>query len=298
MKTHAPSFPLHLTLCLSKVKASILSLNCLLSTVLLLGLQCQPVQAELPSNDSTSDALALKSAPNLKPNFELHPHKAIYSAKIKKGLSIKGEATRELKRQGEHWLYRFDVDSIAANIKEQVLLDWHEGHVRPLNYDYSLSGFFIKTRKRQARFDWAQNSATGKRNKDKWQLTLDGGELERLGYQLQLGADFAQNKPQVDYRIVHKGRIENSQFKLLGEETIDTVLGTVASRVVKKIRAADKKRETLLWFSIDQPLLLLKMTQKEKDGEEYEVQLKQLVYYDATPSKTDRSQPSKPQYNQ
>jgi hypothetical protein len=211
--------------------------------------------------------------------FELHPHKAIYSAKIKKGISISGTATRELVKQGEQWLYRFDVDSMAADIKERVLLTWRDNRVIPSQYDYSLSGFFIKDRHRKASYDWIKALATGQRNDDKWQLELPDGAVDRLGYQLQLAADIASGHSTVNYEIVHKGRIEPSQFAIVGESVIETILGKSNAILVKKVRAPEKKRETFLWFSKDKPLLLLKMTQKEKDGEEYEVHLKKLDYY-------------------
>ena len=54
---------------------------------------------------------------------ELVAHKASYTAKIKKGLSIKGKAVRELKKSANgQWLYSFNVHSFVADIDESTLL--------------------------------------------------------------------------------------------------------------------------------------------------------------------------------
>ena len=81
---------------------------------------------------------------------ELLPHKAKYSAYIKKGISMKGDAIRELKplKNGQ-WLYRFDVESFAADIEESTIFSWNDGRITPLNYKYILSPFFASDRKRK-----------------------------------------------------------------------------------------------------------------------------------------------------
>lgn len=209
----------------------------------------------------------------------LHPHKATYSAKIKKGLSINGTALRELSLQNGGWNYRFDVDSMMAKIDESLSFKAEASKLRPLKYRYDLSGFFIKNRHQSANFDWTNKTISGKRNKDKWQLALDNHPLDRLGYQLQLASDVYSGQQEMSYQVVNKGRIETNRFAVTGEEQLDTALGSMPSIVVKKVRAEGKKRETFLWFSKDYPLLLLKLTQKEKDGEEYEVNIQELIHY-------------------
>ncbi|MDX1451005.1 MAG: DUF3108 domain-containing protein [Oleiphilaceae bacterium] len=209
---------------------------------------------------------------------ELIPHAASYTARIKKGISMNGSAIRELKPLGEgKWIYRFDVDSTIADIKESVVFDWRDSRVIPTQYNYELSGFFVRDRQQDVQFDWQKNKALGKHDGKRWQVDLPSGALDRLGYQLQLLMDVATGKQQMDYEVVHKGKLRESQFRVLREERIATVLGELDSIVVEKVRAPDKKRETLLWFAKDDHSLLLKMLQKEEDGEEYEIILKEVL---------------------
>ncbi len=208
----------------------------------------------------------------------LTPHAASYTARIKKGISMNGTAIRELKPLGEgKWVYRFDVDSTIADIKESVVFDWSGSQVLPTQYNYELSGFFVRDRQQDVQFDWQRQLAKGQHDGKQWQVKLPPKALDRLGYQLQLLMDVALGKTDMQYEVVHKGKLRDNHFQVIREERIDSVLGEIDSIVVEKVRAPDKKRETLLWFAKDDHSLLLKMTQKEEDGEEYEIILKEVL---------------------
>jgi len=206
---------------------------------------------------------------------ELVPHKATYTAKIKKGISIKGDAVRELKKldNGE-WLYRFDVDSFVADIKESVHFSWLNNKVIPRQYSYKLSPFFSKNRTNKYAFDWQNKTIKGVYNNKRWLIKdIPDNSFDQLGFQLQMIMDIKANKPDMYYQIVRKKELNQSHYQIVGDEVIDTKFGKLNSILVTKIRAKKKKRKTHMWFSKDYPVLLLKMLQLEKDGEEYEITL-------------------------
>ena len=216
---------------------------------------------------------------NAQKSFTFEPYTATYSAKIKKGISLSGTAIRQLKKKGENkWEYRFDVESLPVDIRETVVFEWQDSKVTPRNYHYLLTGILIRDKERFIEFDWKKNSASGQQRKDKWTIDIPEFAQDRLSYQLQLLADIAVNKTPLQYQVVHKGRIEESNFQVIRKEKIPTSIGEQNSIVVEKIRAPDRPRKTLLWFSESQPLLLLKMYQLEKNGEEYEIILQSVTY--------------------
>jgi len=206
---------------------------------------------------------------------ELIPHTASYSAKIKKGISIKGQAVRELKRGKDgQWLYSFNVDSFVADIKETTRLSWHEQHVIPHSYQYKLSAFLARDKRKEVQFDWEKMTATNPLKKHRWSITnIPKHTLDRLSYQLQLGMDLQSGKQEMVYQVAHKGKLRQNHFKVTGEEKINTTLGEVDSITVIKVREKSKKRKTHMWFSKKIPILLLKMIQVEKNGEEYEINI-------------------------
>lgn len=211
--------------------------------------------------------------------IELTPHKAFYKSNIKKGIKIKGSAVRELKKISDTtWLYRFSVESFAADIAESVTFEWANQKVRPQKYDYLLSGLFIKDKFQKVKFDWKNLSANGQHNKNQWSLPLEDNSLDRLGYQLQLLVDVAlqteaKTPALMEYNIVHRGKHRPSTFEIVDTEPLKTKQGEWQTIKVIKKRDEDKKRETTLWFSTRYPFLLMKMIQIEKDGERYELNL-------------------------
>ncbi len=212
-------------------------------------------------------------------SVELKEHEATYIAKIKKGVSLKGKATRSLKRlEKNKWLYRFDVESFVADISESTVLIEENQQIKPIQYDYKLSAFLMSDKKRQVKFDWLNKTAINPLKKGNWQLNnIPENTYDQLSYQLQLLLDVSNEKIDMTYYLAHRAKLRESQFIVLGKEVIDTQFGKLKSIVAKKNRDDDAKRETFLWFSEDFPLLLLKMTQKEKDGEEYEIELDSAV---------------------
>lgn len=213
--------------------------------------------------------------------FELVPHSATYSANIKKGVKIKGKAVRELRQidaQQNKWLYRFNVDSFAADIRESVVFSFATGQLKPEHYTYQLSPFFGRDRKRQVVFDWANKLSTNPLKKGGWKITnTPDNTYDRLSYQLQLLQDFDQKRAPVEYNIAHKAKLRPSRFAYTRTETLDTALGPASAVVVTKVRDEGKKRQTVLWLSTEYPMLLLKMTQIEKDGEMYEISLDSAI---------------------
>ncbi len=206
---------------------------------------------------------------------ELVPHKASYTAKIKKGISIEGEAVRELKKsQNGQWLYSFNVKSFIADIDESTLLSWHDNQVVPHLYNYKLSAILARDKLKKVNFDWSKMTAINPLKKKGWAITnIPSNTLDRLSYQLQLGMDLQSGKQEMLYHVAHKGKLRENHFIVTGEEKINTAFGIIQSISVEKVRDKAKKRKTNLWLSKQYPFLLLKMVQVEKDGEQYEINI-------------------------
>lgn len=204
----------------------------------------------------------------------LQPHSASYEAHISHGLSLSGKAHRELiKQQDGSWSYRFHVDTTPAEITERSIFELVDRQIQPKSYDYLLSGFLIKDRHQSVVFDQKNGTLNEHYKKKQWSLDSLPDTLDRLNYQLQLQLDVGVGKPDLVYRVIHKGKFREYRFQVLGREPIDTKLGTKEAIVVEKVRDGEKQRETKLWFDQSPPFPLLKMIQTEPDGEYYEINI-------------------------
>ncbi len=206
---------------------------------------------------------------------ELVAHKASYSAKIKKGISIEGQAVRELQQsENGQWLYSFKVRSFLADIDEATHLSWQNNKVLPHSYNYKLSAPLTRDRRKKVNFDWDKMVALNPLKKKGWTITdIPQNTFDRLSFQLQLAMDVQSGQQDMRYGVADKGKIRENRFRVTGEEKIQTAFGVINSISVEKVRDKGKKRQTTMWFSKQYPFLLLRMLQVEKDGEQYEINI-------------------------
>lgn len=209
---------------------------------------------------------------------DLTPFEASYTAAMEKGLSLNGTAKRTLSSQGNDvWLYRTDVDSFIVSIDESLVFRWEDGHVIPMRYRYRLSGFLISDRKNSIDFDWSAGMATGEYKGKPFELALEEGLLDPLGYQLQLHQDIKNGKREMTYRVLDGNSIDTDRFAVITGENMSTGNKQSATLKAEKVRE-DSKRQTLMWFSPEQNFLLVRLRQVEPDGSTYELKLKEAEF--------------------
>ncbi|WP_417567909.1 DUF3108 domain-containing protein [Marinobacter sp.] len=207
-------------------------------------------------------------------NTGLTPFEASYTAVLQKGMSLNGTAKRTLTSQGNDiWLYRTDVNSFIANIDESLILRWEKGRVVPIRYRYHLSGFLIKDRKHSIDFDWPAGVATGEYKGKPFEVELEGGVLDPLGYQLQLHQDIRGGKRDMTYKVIDGRSIDEETFAVINGGQISTGGDRTGTLKAEKVRK-NSKRQTLMWFSPEQDFLLVRLLQVEPDGSTYELKLK------------------------
>lgn len=208
----------------------------------------------------------------------LTPFEASYTAAMEKGLSLNGTAKRTLTSQGNDvWLYRTDVDSFIVSIDESLVFRWEDGRVIPMRYRYRLSGFLVSDRKNSIDFDWSAGVATGEYKGKPFELALEEGLLDPLGYQLQLHQDIKNGKREMTYRVLDGNSIDTDRFAVINGETMNTGSKQSATLKAEKVRE-DSKRQTLMWFSPEQNFLLVRLRQVEPDGSTYELKLKEAEF--------------------
>lgn len=209
---------------------------------------------------------------------ELTPYEANYSAAMSKGVSLSGSGTRSLSDQGNNvWLYRTEVESFIADIDESLVFLWEDGKVVPLRYRYRMAGFLIKDREQSIDFDWQTGIAKGKYRGKSFELALEKGALDPLGYQLQLHQDLKAGKRDVTYQVIDKGRYDEDRFAVIDEESRSASGRNLNTLKAEKVRDEDSKRQTLMWFDPDQDYLLVRLLQVEPDGSEYELRLQEAT---------------------
>ncbi len=215
--------------------------------------------------------LAALSLPASLMAAELQPFSASYTADWKQ-LPFSGKAERSLQVQDDGtWKLDFSASMLVASLNETSWLTLHNGDVQPQKYRYSRTGLG-KSKKIKQNFDWTTQIATGSDRDTPIKATLIQGVQDKSSYQLALQRDIAQGKTSVSYQVLDGDELDTYDFRVLGEESVETMVGTVDAIKVERVRdPTQSKRITILWFAKDWDYLLVRLQQVEKDGKEYQI---------------------------
>ena len=203
----------------------------------------------------------------------LQPYRASYTAKFN-GMPI--EAQRELSRHGQGYRLQTLASNLLGKMREteQIHLD-ERGRIRIDGY-LSKRSFFGSKREEKLVIDHQLNKAIYTRKKKRRETPLQPDYLGPISYQLQLRRDLAQPNSPLKYRVISHGKIKHFQFERLGNELVSTGLGDISAIKIRRVRDS-KERETIFWMAKEFAYLPVKVWQREKNGESYEMTLKSFT---------------------
>lgn len=215
---------------------------------------------------------------------------ATYSATFN-GMPI--DVTRKLSRTADgyavtvtakNWLGSMqEIETFHIDRKDRILVDSYS----------SQRLFFGVSRRENLVIDRARALALYDAKKKHREIPFLDNYFGPLGYQLQMSRDLANTQNKYCYQVLMRGKVKDYCFEPTGAQVLDTALGKINTVQMRRIRE-DQQRETVFWLAPQWDYLLVKLWQKEEDGETYEIILsaatvdgKQLrAYYPADTNAT------------
>jgi len=185
--------------------------------------------------------------------------------------------TQTLTQQDKNqWLFELRANNPIGTLTQQSHFSLNEVNQISAKKYLHHRKVILKNDKLNIAFDWKKKIATTTHNEKEYRLSLKGGELDELNYQLALRCDLLAGLNEFSYQAVERKKIDRIDFKIIGEEKIITELGTLDTVVVKRIRDTNS-RSTTLWFAKELNYLMVKLLQEEhKDTEAYLLYIKTL----------------------
>lgn len=207
----------------------------------------------------------------------LSPFRAIYTTEMDLGISLSGEAVRELRRDpGDRWHFSSEASAMMAGIREVSEFDYADRKtIRPFRYDYHRK-VLGKSRRASLDFDWAAGKVTTVVKDQPWKMTVGPGTQDKLSYQLQMRLDLKAGLQTLSYQVADGGKLKTYNFAVTGQEQVETPYGTFQAVRVVRDRGKDADRQTLIWFAPELDYLIVRLQQTESDGKTYALLLKNL----------------------
>ncbi len=152
--------------------------------------------------------------------------------------------------------YGLVADGGIATIREYSVFSIGESNLRPLDYNYrrKIMGFGGKE---ELNFDWKNQQAVYVKNgKKKKRHTLKVPIYDPALYQLQLQLDlYVRNQqssksdfaePKLKYRYMHKKKLRNREFKVVGKNTFNLQGNQYEALVLERV-SLDPNKTTTIW---------------------------------------------------
>ncbi len=182
-----------------------------------------------------------------------------------------GVMTRELKLAtdgGYRFTSHFATSGLAAALKPLAIDESSrgvvdEGRFVPHEYRYTRSSG-RKKKETSTKFEWSSLQAIGNTDGRDWQVTLKGGELDQLVYQLALAGDLSSKVTELRYSVPEGGKLQDYPLTQRGTETIESGGKSISTLRVEYLRK--DKRRTTLWCDPAQDFLPVQIEYREKDG--------------------------------
>ena len=148
------------------------------------------------------------------------------------------------------------------------------GLLKPVYYSYKRSGD-RKKRDVSIEFNWETNKIKNTINGDFWHMPIQPAVMDKLLYQLAIMYDLHNGQTPVSYLIADGGGIKTYSFEKLGEETIDTPLGSFSTTKMLRHKPGSSRR-SVFWCAPALEYLPIKVEHTEKDGSKTVAVIKSL----------------------
>ena len=210
----------------------------------------------------------------------LRPFKAEYALYAKNTRAA--QVIRSLARLDDgSYEYRSETKTVGLialfrklHIVEASRLRLEESLLQPLFYRYQRTGY---RKKRDVSIEFNRDTGRLKNtiNGDSWQLPMEPAIMDKLLYQLAIMHDLQHGRTPASYRVADGGGIKTYHFEKLGEEVVETPLGSF--NTVKMIRhRPDSDRKSVFWCAPELNYLQVQVEHTEKDGSTTVAVLKSL----------------------
>lgn len=145
----------------------------------------------------------------------------------------------------------------SDRVSERSILRHEDGQFKPLSYVYHYTGRHKDVMDRLD-FDWEKKQIKSLRDGKITTLALTPGIYDKQVYQLAMREELESGKKRFVYRVADRGKIEEYELLVTGEEPVVTSLGKVDTIKVEK-------GATTLWVAKAYDYTVVKI-EKQEDG--------------------------------
>lgn len=212
---------------------------------------------------SETDPVAKTSTPT--------PFEAQYKATYN-GSEFEDVVSRKLERLPDGtYRHSYSADHLLYFLHEESILELKGCTTQPLRY-MSKRGNVFRKHERTLEFDWKQQVARFNDDGTKGEFKLGTDTIDPMSVYLRIACQITADLGVLNYSETDDDHIEAREYRMLGKETLDTPTGKIETIRVEKVHK-NKKRQTYLWLMVNNPVVVVRVRQKDTDGSIYSLDL-------------------------
>ncbi len=228
-------------------------------------------------------SLAVVSLPQTNTPAVFKPKAYTATYVVSRNGSALGNATVSLSMIGNgRWVLTSNTTGtgIAAiagvEIDERSVLRWNEGRPETIDYSFNQKAGW-KNKQRSIKVN-PQAKLIDSQDKDKiYVLKYEAGVLDRHAVTVAVMQDLSEGKRgDLLYSVADRDELQTHLYRVIGNEKMQTALGSLNSVKVQRIRETSNGRVTTLWLGTDKQFVPLRIEQKEADGDVIQMQITSL----------------------
>ena len=168
----------------------------------------------------------------------------------------------------------YEVETNAAGIAvffsndhiiERSVWRRHGEVLKPHEYRYDRSGG-RKEKRVAVDFLWSERMARNTSHGRTWKMPIPGNAIDKMSYVIAMMHGLGNGQQSFEYSVADGGKLKLYTLTTVGDESLDTKIGTLKTIKVLR-RRDDSTRETTFWCAPELGFLPVKVEHREPDGE-------------------------------
>ena len=148
---------------------------------------------------------------------------------------------------------------LLAEIDEESQISWENNLLKPILYNSEQTGLNQETV--AVIYDWDQSVARLSTSDGISSVDLKENTFDQLSHQLAIRQDFNKDIRLFSYNVINYSGLQEYKYNVIGEETIQTPLGSFESVKIERTEPVRTNRSTVFWLSTDWAGVLLQIEQ-------------------------------------
>jgi uncharacterized protein YxeA len=211
----------------------------------------------------SADAIAKTTTPT--------PFIAQYKATYN-GSEFEDIVSRKLERLPDGtYRHSYSADHLLYFLHEESQLELKGCNVQPLHY-ISRRGNVFRKREKSIDFDWNQRTASYNDEGKKGEFKLVADTVDPMSVYLRIACQITSDLQVLTFPETDDDNVEMREYRTLGAETIETPDGKLDTIRIERVHK-NKKRQTYLWLMTSNPVVVVRVRQKDTDGSVYSLDL-------------------------